>query len=240
MTEQQRSLNQKSSVSWGSSHITLGIHIPDSDLLAVDSHFHLDKLVKAGHQGFSAVADKIWKWLATKVFPCEDSRVFKHFGVHPSRVDTCTFNYLEELKGMLASLCCVAIGEINLDYSCEITIQQRNKQQAVFCHLLALAVEVGKPVVVHCRDFLGSKVESDCLTIMREELPRFHMQTFEWWPEAGQFRTLRAARKRTKIMLTLLPCTAAVQQSRCRKHGSVNTVLQKLKEHMTPQSHKMG
>ncbi|ELT97685.1 hypothetical protein CAPTEDRAFT_206720 [Capitella teleta] len=54
-------------------------------------------------------------------------------------------------------------------------------------------------------------------------------ETFEWWLEARQFRTLRAARKRTKVMPTLLPCTAAVQQSRCRKYGGVDTVLQKLK-----------
>ncbi|ELU12340.1 hypothetical protein CAPTEDRAFT_189485 [Capitella teleta] len=53
--------------------------------------------------------------------------------------------------------------------------------------------------------------------------------TFEWWLEAGQFWTLRAARKRTKVMPTLLPCNAAVQQSRCRKYDGIDTVLQKLK-----------
>jgi TatD DNase family protein len=59
----------------------------------------------------------------------------------------------------------VAIGECGLDYFRDLS--PRDVQRRVFARHLALAREVGLPVIVHCRDAYG-----DCLAILAAECPR--------------------------------------------------------------------
>ncbi|XP_038079456.1 3'-5' ssDNA/RNA exonuclease TatD-like [Patiria miniata] len=82
-----------------------------------------------------------------------------------------------------------ALGEVGLDYS---RGNERSKavQQSVFRQLLRTAVELSKPVVLHCRE-----ANDECLEIVSEILPqqwKIHLHCFiNNWKTVQQWRTLR-------------------------------------------------
>jgi TatD DNase family protein len=82
-------------------------------------------------------------------------------GVHPHAAATVPGDYLDTLRGLLAAPKCVAVGEIGLDYHYDHS--PRETQQRVFREQLELAVQAGKPVIIHSREALG-----DCLRILDE------------------------------------------------------------------------
>jgi TatD DNase family protein len=71
-------------------------------------------------------------------------------GVHPHDARTYTDEVEAELLSMLEKPGIVAVGEIGLDYYRDLS--PRETQQAVFKRQLSLALDKGKPVVIHCRD----------------------------------------------------------------------------------------
>lgn len=85
--------------------------------------------------------------------------VHPSFGVHPMLASQHDDPLLETLRSFAARA--VAIGEIGLDYLVDVA---REKQQAVFRAQLRLAVEMGLPVMIHCR-----RAFRDLLAILREE-----------------------------------------------------------------------
>lgn len=72
-------------------------------------------------------------------------------GFHPGHAEEAEPD-LAELKRALADPRVAAIGEIGLDYHYQV---DREKQAAVFRKMLALAVETGRPVIVHSREAAG-------------------------------------------------------------------------------------
>ena len=77
--------------------------------------------------------------------------VFCALGVHPSETGDLTSETYDWLKNAaVQSPKCVAIGEIGLDYHWEK--ERAEEQKKAFEAQLALAREVGKPVVIHSRD----------------------------------------------------------------------------------------
>ncbi|ELU09738.1 hypothetical protein CAPTEDRAFT_86699, partial [Capitella teleta] len=104
----------------------------------------------------------------------EDPRVFRTFGVHPSRVGKCSRRVLLHMRDFLQHPRAVAVGEMGLNYHRNISEAQRGAQIAVFHKQLLMAVELQKPMVIHCRDLVGSRAEIDCLAIMKSIVPRFH------------------------------------------------------------------
>lgn len=95
----------------------------------------------------------------------EERGVWGTFGVHPHNAKY----YNDELEAKVISCLnhprAVAVGECGLDYSLRSN-SPRDKQHAAFKRQLRIAISVGKPVVVHCRE-----AESDCFKIMKEILP---------------------------------------------------------------------
>jgi TatD DNase family protein len=82
-------------------------------------------------------------------------------GVHPSYVDEERFEHLPQLREIQSDPTVVAIGEIGMDYHRGKTNRQRQIDFLQF--QLQLAVEVNKPIVIHCREAID-----DCLAVLAD------------------------------------------------------------------------
>ena len=81
-------------------------------------------------------------------------------GVHPNYVAEEDEANLPQLRGLMANPEVVTIGEIGLDY--HYGLQHKERQARFFGEQLQMAVDGGKPVVVHCREAID-----DTLAILR-------------------------------------------------------------------------
>lgn len=88
--------------------------------------------------------------------------VYAAVGWHPENCAPYTRESLDTLRAWAKDPKVVAIGEIGLDYYWEQN-PPREFQQEVFRDQLALAQELGLPVIVHDRD-----AHADCLAIVKE------------------------------------------------------------------------
>ena len=88
--------------------------------------------------------------------------VYAAVGWHPENCAPYTRESLDTLRAWAKNPKVVAIGEIGLDYYWEQN-PPREFQQEVFRDQLALAQELGLPVIVHDRD-----AHADCLAIVKE------------------------------------------------------------------------
>ena len=91
--------------------------------------------------------------------------VYTALGIHPSDA-----RFIDDIDGALEEICsmikdksskCVAFGEIGLDYHYEDT--DREMQLSLFRRQMALARELGLPVVIHDRD-----AHEDTMAVIRE------------------------------------------------------------------------
>ncbi len=87
-------------------------------------------------------------------------------GIHPEAVGRATDDWLAALARLARQPKAVAIGEIGLDYHYDDSAP-REEQRAWLRRQLALANEMGLPVIVHDRD-----AHEDTLTLLREYRPR--------------------------------------------------------------------
>ena len=177
-----------------------------SDVGFYDSHCHLDRLfTKAKFHGsleeflrnhdtrgflgcisnfcdLNMLGDDDWKELWAKII--ESPKVFITVGLHPKSAESYQPEILQEIKVMLTYPKVRALGEMGLDYSTKDVDQI--KQRIMFKDLLRLAVEYGKPVVIHCRE-----AHDDCLHILKRYLPsnwKIHFHCFtEGWSVARQW-----------------------------------------------------
>lgn len=76
--------------------------------------------------------------------------IYAVIGVHPHEATTLDDAALEEIAALARSPRVVAIGETGLDYHYDRS--PRDVQQAAMARHLALAEEIGKPIVLHIRD----------------------------------------------------------------------------------------
>src|SRR5215471_11726599 len=76
--------------------------------------------------------------------------VYAVVGVHPHDASACSDARIAELRELAASPRVVAIGESGLDFHYMHSPQQA--QEDSLRRHLALAMELGKPIVIHCRD----------------------------------------------------------------------------------------
>lgn len=88
--------------------------------------------------------------------------IFAAVGIHPHEVADLPADYLGTVREMSRQANVVAIGEIGLDYYRDLS--PREVQRRVFREQLALAKELGLPVVIHDRDAHG-----DVLDILRKD-----------------------------------------------------------------------
>ncbi|MBN1917037.1 MAG: YchF/TatD family DNA exonuclease [Verrucomicrobia bacterium] len=89
-------------------------------------------------------------------------------GLHPHEAKADSAAHLDETRALARESRVVAIGEIGLDYYYDHS--PRDVQCDVFRRYLRLAHEVGKPIIVHCRDAFD-----DCRRILQEEQRGHHL-----------------------------------------------------------------
>lgn len=90
-------------------------------------------------------------------------------GIHPHDADTFSPEVEREIRGALTASAAgpgpadklVAVGEIGLDYFYDNT--DREVQKRVFAQQLQVAVDTGRPVVIHSRD-----ADEDTISILRD------------------------------------------------------------------------
>jgi TatD DNase family protein len=141
--------------------------------MLIDTHCHLDDPVlfdrlrevieNARHSGIRVfvipgVGPQGWSRIAD--IAREGEGIFPAFGLHPMLADHYHGGVLRELARYAEAA--VAIGEIGLDYTLPDT--PRERQMEAFRDQLRLAVQMGLPVLIHCR-----KAFNDLLRIMGEE-----------------------------------------------------------------------
>ncbi|XP_060723417.1 putative deoxyribonuclease TATDN2 [Tachysurus vachellii] len=163
--------------------------LSDSNSLGfIDTHCHLDMLYgKLGFRGsFRSFREKynssfpaefhgcitdfcnpritkkeaIWEWLLGEEY------VWGAFGCHPHFAKEYNSTHEQSIMGAMRHPKTVAFGEIGLDYSHKNSTSP-SKQKEVFERQLRLAVSLGKPLVIHCRN-----ADDDLLDIMRKCVPR--------------------------------------------------------------------
>jgi TatD DNase family protein len=144
----------------------------------IDSHCHLtddrlgtqldDVLARAAAAGVSRVVtiatDPADARACLAVCDRRPGEVRCTVGIHPNYSQHATVADVEPLRELQRSAHVLALGEMGLDYFHQHAA--RDHQAAVFRAQLALAAEVGKPVVIHSRESID-----DCLAILREFPP---------------------------------------------------------------------
>ncbi|WP_297633711.1 TatD family hydrolase [uncultured Clostridium sp.] len=85
--------------------------------------------------------------------------IYGALGIHPENADELTDERLEEIKSLIIkNEKVIAVGEIGLDYYWEEN-PPREVQKETFRKQMALAKELGLPVVIHDRDAHGDTLE---------------------------------------------------------------------------------
>jgi TatD DNase family protein len=149
----------------------------------VDTHAHLDDRQFDGDRDavVRCAAQAGVQWIVTigadlpssqaAVALCERyPNVYAAVGVHPHDAKSLDRATLDTLRDLAAHPRVVAIGEIGLDYYRNRS--PRDVQHTALEAQLALATELGKPVVVHIRDERGQRTAYDqALSILRTWLP---------------------------------------------------------------------
>jgi TatD DNase family protein len=148
-------------------------------MFLTDTHTHLDfpqfdsdrerVVVRAAAAGVKAIVDigtDLASSQAAVALAEAHPQVYAAVGVHPHDAKTVTGKTLEELRALAGHPKVVAIGEIGLDFYRDLS--PRDKQRQAFQQQLALAREVGKPVVIHDRD-----AHSEIMTILRRWIEGF-------------------------------------------------------------------
>lgn len=110
--------------------------------------------------------------------------IYAAVGIHPHDASTLTPSGLEELRALARHPKVVAIGEIGLDYYRDLS--PRPVQRQAFADQLALAAELGLPVVIHSREALN-----DTLAILRG------------WTGGGVLHSYSGGPERLEEVLTL-------------------------------------
>jgi TatD DNase family protein len=131
----------------------------------IDSHVHLDShkfdgdreaaVERAREAGVAAILNASGDLASSRAAVALAERydfIYAAVGVHPHDARTVTPAVLDELRAMAPHPKVVAIGEIGLDYYRDLS--PRPVQRRALADQLALAAELGLPVVVHSREAL--------------------------------------------------------------------------------------
>ena len=87
----------------------------------------------------------------------EQEKIYSMFGLHPQDADKFNDKLLSKLKTLLSSKKCVGVGEIGLDYHFEGHLKELQKE--IFIKQINLALEINKPICIHCRDAYDDMIE---------------------------------------------------------------------------------
>lgn len=161
--------------------------------MLIDSHCHLDRLDLSAHQGSLAAAldaaraAGVQQFLAVAVDLDDHGRLMAIAREHPGVGISVGVHPCENLtmlqRATVETLCELgqaeevwAIGETGLDY--HYSDELKAAQQQSFAHHIQASQQLGKPVIVHCRE-----ARADTLAILREQEARhgiLHCFTEDW------------------------------------------------------------
>jgi TatD DNase family protein len=142
----------------------------------IDSHCHLDfpdfageldavveRALAAGVERMITIGTRIEKAArAAEIAECYDS-VYFTVGTHPHEAASERADDFAGMRQFAAHPKCVGVGEAGLDY--HYNYAPREVAKRVFRGQIALAREVGLPLVIHTRD-----AEDDTASILRDEM----------------------------------------------------------------------
>ncbi|HIW91211.1 MAG TPA: TatD family hydrolase [Candidatus Corynebacterium avicola] len=116
----------------------------------------VDRAAATGVQGICTVGDGIEEAELALQAAHHDERVFAACAVHPTRAHELTEDVRARLRELVADERCVAVGETGLDtywitHDPEDTADLETQEEALRWHM-ALAHEVGKPLMIHNRE----------------------------------------------------------------------------------------
>jgi TatD DNase family protein len=114
---------------------------PNTELVAAAEHVGLVRILTVGTDGASCRS----ALAAAEAFP----QVYAAIGRHPNYATGFDEADLAELRALAAHPRCLAIGETGLDFYRDYA--PRADQERAFSAQIALAREVGKPLVIHTR-----------------------------------------------------------------------------------------
>jgi TatD DNase family protein len=129
----------------------------------IDTHTHLDfpqfdsdreqvieRAANAGVKAIVNVGTDLASSRAAVALAEAYPQIYAAVGAHPHDAKTMTGETLEELRALASHPKVVAVGEIGLDFYRDLS--PRDQQRRAFQQQLALAREVGKPVIIHDRE----------------------------------------------------------------------------------------
>lgn len=133
--------------------------------MLIDSHCHLEDLAilerarQAGVEKLINIGCDILSSKQARDFGAAQAGVYFSAGVHPHEASKVGPDYILELRELAGDPKCVGIGECGLDYYYDHS--DRESQKRVFSEQVALAHELGKPLIIHVRD-----AYEDCLSLL--------------------------------------------------------------------------
>ncbi|XP_022082494.1 uncharacterized protein LOC110974876 [Acanthaster planci] len=113
----------------------------------------------------------------------KEKNIWLAFGCHPHHAKSYDGIVEENIIRCMRHPKAIALGEIGLDYSNRCT-SDRPLQLEVFRRQLHIALQMGKPLVIHSRD-----AEQDTLSVMKEMVPRnykIHRHCFTGSPQEAR------------------------------------------------------
>ena len=124
----------------------------DADRAAV-----LERARAAGVDRMILVGTNVETSRAAHEIAAKEPGIFPTAGIHPHDASDADSAARDEIEALCRGRACVAVGETGLDFFKEYS--PRQSQLENFRWHLALARELGKPVVIHCRDAHEANVE---------------------------------------------------------------------------------
>jgi TatD DNase family protein len=211
----------------------------------IDTHAHLhacaDRPQELVERARAAGVDRILEvgaspdgWDEVRLFSSETTGVFPILGIHPHEAGGADPADLERLSALQP----VAIGETGLDYYRDYA--PHDAQRQLFQAHLAIAEELGKPVVIHCRaadadvaraltDFDGTVV-LHCFSsrgLLRPALDRGYYVSFAGnvtYPNAAELRDAARAVPAERLLAETDSPYLAPQPRRGRPNEPANVV----------------
>jgi TatD DNase family protein len=211
----------------------------------IDTHAHLhacaeppavlvDRARAAGVDRILEVGASPATWDEVAAFCADTEGVFPILGIHPHDADEADPSQLERLRDLMS----VAVGETGLDYYRDYA--PHDAQRQLFQAHLAIAEDLGKAVVIHCRDadtdvaralgdFAGTVV-LHCFSsagLLRPALERSYYVSFAGnvtYPNAEALRDAARAVPKDRILAETDSPYLAPQPRRGRPNEPANVV----------------
>jgi TatD DNase family protein len=215
----------------------------------IDTHAHLDggtdevgtvvhRAKDAGVTRIVAVGSGVESSRATLRLAHEHDGVYAALGIHPHQAGAEDASRLAELRDLLGDTRAVAVGETGLDFYRDYAAH--DAQLELFERQLALAEELGKPVVVHTRaadeetaralERFGGTVVLHCFSspgLLPVALERGYYVSFAGnvtYPKAADLRAAAAAVPADRILAETDSPYLAPQPVRGRENEPANVV----------------